>query len=171
MRIFITGDFAQSDDAQRELTYAPMGSILRLECEPTNKYDQNAIKVLLNGKQVGYVAKNMTVTVKPLMVSSTLTEGIATLVGVSTGLSTRYYMDVINTTPELIKADNDRVDNDNKLRMKAEADAIIEAKVKADKKAVRIAKTKANAEANKQKEMMWARSNAKYQAAKLRSKT
>jgi hypothetical protein len=41
------------------------GDVIRLEAEPDNEYDANAIKVMANGKHVAYVARDHTQFLKP----------------------------------------------------------------------------------------------------------
>lgn len=40
---------------------------VKLEREPNNKFDQNAVKVIADGKQIGYIGKEFAAIIAPLM--------------------------------------------------------------------------------------------------------
>lgn len=56
----IVGTRYRSPIEQLTATDLASGSLIKLEPEPTNQYDKNAIKVIFNDRHIGYVSKNMT---------------------------------------------------------------------------------------------------------------
>ena len=59
-RVSVAGvTFHQSAIESALQSAAPAQMVVRLEPEPTNPYDKNAIRVLVNGHHVGYVPRTL----------------------------------------------------------------------------------------------------------------
>lgn len=58
---------AKFRDADAYLKALPDGTAFALEAEPTNQHDPNAVKVLHDGRHVGYVPRDLSAEVAKLM--------------------------------------------------------------------------------------------------------
>lgn len=64
---FKNDDGSSREDKIIEISQHKDTVIIQLEREPQNKYDPNAIKVLADGKQIGYIGKDYSSILTPMM--------------------------------------------------------------------------------------------------------
>lgn len=64
---FTNDDGSSRKDKIIEMSQYKDKVVIQLEREPQNKYDPNAIKVLADGKQIGYIGKDYSGILAPMM--------------------------------------------------------------------------------------------------------
>lgn len=64
---FKNDDGSSRADKIIEMSQYKDKAVIQLEREPQNKYDPNAIKVLADGKQIGYIGKDYSGILAPMM--------------------------------------------------------------------------------------------------------